>query len=484
MRFHVVGLGSVGSLFAFHLRRTLSEDHPISIIIRNRKRFLQPPNASTPLFVEKSSEVSNVRGFEWDEMDALENRISNLVFDESGGVRNMFARVDDGFEHRRFNRYREEQMQKNRNSTTSLSSTSRSSTLSGGRFRDNSTKIESLFVATKAFQVIPVLQQLRPRMSSSTTIVLLQNGMGIYEKVINELFRNPDERPHFVLASNTHGAWLRKPLHTVHAGDGDLRFGIVPDPQGRDFEASTRSAEAGVRTRALSLDDIAPPAFPTRPSALPTSTLQSNASSPPSLTSPDTRYASLRATIRLLLSLSELNPVWETAENMQTRLRQKLVVNSVINPLTALMGCRNGDLFLWPSAHRIAKAVCNEASDVFKAQTLRHSNVNLSDSTTRHRYANIELDEVNILLPRELRSRELHLRCRKVSKQTADNFSSMLVDMRKGGQTEIDFMNGYLHRAGLEYGVRTPTIDALLWMVKLKKSMPNVAIDYYPHLKN
>src|SRR5258708_23725880 len=43
MRFHVIGIGSIGSLVSYHLRRTLLPQHQISLIIRRVNNHTEPP---------------------------------------------------------------------------------------------------------------------------------------------------------------------------------------------------------------------------------------------------------------------------------------------------------------------------------------------------------------------------------------------------------------------------------------------------------
>lgn len=54
----------------------------------------------------------------------------------------------------------------------------------------------------------------------------------------------------------------------------------------------------------------------------------------------------------------------------------------------------------------------------------------------------------------------------KVARDTADNVSSMLQDVRAGRQTEVDYLNGYLVRQGMMHGVETPLNAAIVEFVK------------------
>ena len=52
--------------------------------------------------------------------------------------------------------------------------------------------IDTLFITTKAPQTLPALHALLPRLSSASTIVLCQNGMGVLEGLLDKYW--PDDR--------------------------------------------------------------------------------------------------------------------------------------------------------------------------------------------------------------------------------------------------------------------------------------------------
>ena len=80
--------------------------------------------------------------------------------------------------------------------------------------------IHRLFVATKAFAVLDAMESVTDRLRTDTQVVLIQNGLGFHETVAERF-------PELALfcAVSTEGAWLRKPAHVVHAGQGLTRIG-------------------------------------------------------------------------------------------------------------------------------------------------------------------------------------------------------------------------------------------------------------------
>lgn len=106
---------------------------------------------------------------------------------------------------------------------------------------------------------------------------------------------------------------------------------------------------------------------------------------------------------------------------------QKLTVNAVINPLTALYQCRNGELL--------------DGGEREQAM------VTLAD----------EIDQLcTRIFARQGWRADTLKRSQAIAQQTAQNTSSMLADCLAGRTTEIDFINGFLLRQAEKYGVILP----------------------------
>jgi 2-dehydropantoate 2-reductase len=415
MRFHVLGLGPIGSLFAHHLRLALPHSHSIVLIHKSRRQASQALAAGGVIRVENNGVAMAASGFESEVFDVPFAQLTDELLSIKGS---WLSRASDKM------------------SCEQKSDWSR-------QIGDRSDSIESLFVTTKSHTTLSAIRRLLPRLSNNSTIVLLQNGMGIYEQLIGQLFRNPEQRPHFILASNTHGAWLKRFYHVVHAGVGEVHFGVIPDPLGRNFEASLSDDRTEPENRKLSVNDLA---------------------SPPDDESYD-RYRTLRDTVGTLSSLSKLNISWKPMAELQVTMRRKLVVNSVINPLTAIMGCRNGDIFTSTAAHRIMTRVCQEAAKVYAAQICAEAQSWMDREGVGDQYP---IGRV----PDALTSEALETECLRVAELTKGNISSMLSDIRKGNDTEIEFMNGHLLHLGSTYRVQMPATATLLNLVKMRCVIP------------
>lgn len=413
MRFHILGLGPIGSLVAHHLRSVLPRGHPITLIHKT-KRLAALVNASQGAFkVETHGVVTTASGFDSEVFDEEElHKGPTKSFREQAGLTiNMPERELDPM-HK----------------------------------VDPLHKIESLIITTKAHSTVPAVQRLLPRLSADSTIVLLQNGLGVYEQLCQDFFRNPRSRPHFILASNTHGAWAKAFNTIVHAGQGAIEFGIVPDPRERDFEANLRDESIPKLERQLRIDDIGQP----------TNDLDYE------------HYRSLRLTVAALSAMESLHTQWKSINNIQVAMRRKLVVNAVINPLTALMGCRNGDLFSTEGSRRIAKRVCREAAGAYTSELKHATRSYLEDIGDPQNEGEMTIRR----LPRVLEWNMLEDEVYRVAELTKGNLSSMLVDVRQGKRTEIDFLNGYLLRLGKAHGYNMPTNAMLIDLMRMRSSIP------------
>lgn len=117
--------------------------------------------------------------------------------------------------------------------------------------------------------------------------------------------------------------------------------------------------------------------------------------------------------------------------DIRPRLWRKLAVNALINPLTALHGCRNGELAQLPAAQPVLAALAAELEQV--------------------------LDAVQVTLGQPVLAI-----ARAVIASTAGNYSSMNRDIAAGRRTEIDSINGYVVARAQALGVAVPTHRAVL----------------------
>ncbi|MFB9325437.1 ketopantoate reductase family protein [Paenibacillus aurantiacus] len=125
----------------------------------------------------------------------------------------------------------------------------------------------------------------------------------------------------------------------------------------------------------------------------------------------------------------------ELSNQMENRIYEKLLINAVINPLTAIYGVKNGELPLHPVRLRLMSALFIESRAIL---------------------ARVGLNE-------DAGSWEKVL---AVCEATAANESSMLRDVQAGRATEIDWINGGIAALAREAELPSPLNDAVAVMVR------------------
>ena len=113
----------------------------------------------------------------------------------------------------------------------------------------------------------------------------------------------------------------------------------------------------------------------------------------------------------------------------------KAVVNSSINPLTAFFSCKNGYLLANPILKDIVDKVCKESVSVAQAYGIDMGYQDAVEST------------------------------RKVIRDTADNYSSMMQSIQRGRKTEIDAINGIICQIGRRYHIDVSLNELLIFLV-------------------
>ncbi|NQD38532.1 ketopantoate reductase family protein [Permianibacter sp. IMCC34836] len=236
--------------------------------------------------------------------------------------------------------------------------------------------VQRLLLTVKAPDVESALLALTPNYPSLRLVVLLQNGLGA-EAIARRLL---PEQTVIWLGTSTHGSFRRSSQHVVQAGTGGIWLG-----PGRGTLPPAEHAAA---------------------------------------------LASLQATA--------LQVQWDDA--IATRLWHKLAVNACINPLTALLNCRNGELLSHPIAQRWLPPLAAEAAAAATA-------------------AGHAIDANGLLQ-----------RVTAIAEATAANYNSMQQDYSQHRRTEIDFITGSLIEAAARNGVPVPHHRDLLARVQQRQS--------------
>jgi 2-dehydropantoate 2-reductase len=117
-------------------------------------------------------------------------------------------------------------------------------------------------------------------------------------------------------------------------------------------------------------------------------------------------------------------------------LWSKALINAAINPLTAILRLRNGELLDYPETREIMRSAVEEAAAVAKTKGIQ------------------------VKWPDPVAQTE------RVCQATASNYSSMLQDVLNHKRTEIDYINGAIVREGEAQGIPVPVNKTLTLLVK------------------
>lgn len=268
--------------------------------------------------------------------------------------------------------------------------------------------MHAVVVTVKSKDTVAALRSVKHRLNALSTICLIQNGMGQIDQLNREVFTDPATRPTYMLGIISHGVHLASNFIAIHAGFGTVALGVVRD---------------------LDKFPLPPKSQPPSPSTL-TPTEKSR------LYPSDTDlYANISS--RYLLRTLTRSPILACAAFPYLDLLQlqceKLAINAVINPITALLNVPNGAMLHNDSLSRVQRLLMAEISLVLRSLPELEGVPNV-----RMRFSPERLETLYT----------------SVSAKTAENSSSMREDVRKGRSTEVEYINGYIVKRGEEQGVK------------------------------
>lgn len=256
--------------------------------------------------------------------------------------------------------------------------------------------IECLIVTAKASVAKTAIKSVKHRLTKHSTIVLVQNGMGVAEMLNHALFPNPEDRPTYVQGVVSHGLTRIDKFHVAHLGVGTMVF----------------APSITEKTPALLAED-------------------------------DTHWApTTKYILRLLALTPSLVATTDTPAALLQYQLEKLAVNCLINPLTALHDCTNGELLYIFNVTRTMRLLLFEISSVIYALPELQGVPGIEERFSPERLRRITL---------------------AIANETSQNTSSMVHDLRSGNETEIEHMNGWVVKRGEELGIKC----ALNYMIRL-----------------
>lgn len=143
------------------------------------------------------------------------------------------------------------------------------------------------------------------------------------------------------------------------------------------------------------------------------------------------------------LELAGLKVQWD--RDMMKRLWRKCIINSAINPMTAILNVENGRLLQSDTALSIMKQLFNEGCSVAKAYGFDF-------------YEDLWQD--------------IQIVCRNTSR----NRSSMLQDVLGHRLTEIEYINGFISTQGVRVGIPTPLNQLMTQLIHSREELDRTSI--------
>ncbi|KAL7895183.1 ketopantoate reductase PanE/ApbA C terminal domain-containing protein [Trichoderma sp. SZMC 28014] len=254
--------------------------------------------------------------------------------------------------------------------------------------------IRNLLVVTKAAAAMPETDRLRRYLDDSSSVVFVQNGMSKLwpphgQEYMSNRYPNGDG-PNILACVTNHGVYSEGPFKSVHASPADSAIGPVL------LNETTRQ--------------IAP---------------------------------SVAYLIEAITTAPALNGRSISRADLWISQLQKLVVNASINPLTAILRCKNGRLFEDPDGviAQVLGRLLQEASAVLQTLINHPSSTDILASDDK---SGQSLDTLREELTARFSYAQLRPMLYKIGEIVKENSSSMFQDAQAGKKTEVRDFNGWL----------------------------------------
>ncbi|KKZ64550.1 hypothetical protein EMCG_01429 [[Emmonsia] crescens] len=327
--------------------------------------------------------------------------------------------------------------------------------------------IDNLIVASKATRVRWVLESVKHRLTPYSTIVFVHNGLGVQEQVNEHVFPDPGTRPSYIFGVISHGLFKMDQFVIKHAGVGTCLFSIgYTNPLARakaetDIAQYKQKQEMDQITASFDQTEeqqqqqqgetLVQPKEPQSGEQLQHQQdfqahhEEAQSSLPKEVWSSTSLYL-----IRVLTRNTQLVASAVPSDTFFQHQLEKLAINCIINPLTVIFDCFNGDLLYNYHISRVQRLLLLEISAVICALP--------------------ELQGVPGIQARFAPDR-LRTLAVSVMANTAKNLSSMLQDVRLRNPTEIRYMNGYIVKRGEELGIKCALNYMVVQMVLAREKI-------------
>lgn len=384
-RIHLLGGGDVGKFLA-HAITGIPDPPPITLLFRSTYMIHQWRNSDRSLEVVIDSIREKRFGFET-ELLLSKNRPINAPGQDSDFPAEDSLDADNGADG---------------DANNGVDGDANN----GADDAADSAIIHQLILAVSPRMTIPNLSRVAGRLTQDSTILFMQTGLGIVDEVNEKIFPNKTTRPSYIVGLSSH--WLYpsgRPFSVIHAKMGTVALGIPL----RSSTLQIRTGDEGVANLSHS-----------------------------------TRYL-----MRTLTRTPDLAAVSFAPLDMFQMQLEMCAIFAVIQPLSVLFGCQNGQLLRNGPASRVIRLLLAEISLVIRSlpELQGVPNVNMRFSPGR--------------LDKKVRINLGH---------SAEHFSPMLKDIIAYRSTGIDYLNRYFIQRGEEMGIKCVMNYMLMQMVEGKQT--------------
>jgi 2-dehydropantoate 2-reductase len=279
--------------------------------------------------------------------------------------------------------------------------------------------IDTLIVTTDPNTTPSALSAVKHRLRSSSTVFLIQDGLGIVQTLNRVVFPDPDRRPTYVLGSISHKIMSTEYKFTIEEREsGMISCTKLPHVSTKKFERQgpiTRRKDFSWSQQARHL----------------VTTLART---------PDFHTRTLGHKSFYVIQL------------------EKLAVGAVIGPLTVAFDCFNDQLLYNYNITLTMKFLLEEISQIIRSLPELASLPKTQANFSAERLEWIVLSTI---------------------RKTGHNLSSMLQHVRAGEKTDIEFFTGYLVYRAAELGIACPRNHMLLHLVKGKVANKSREVNAY-----
>jgi len=139
---------------------------------------------------------------------------------------------------------------------------------------------------------------------------------------------------------------------------------------------------------------------------------------------------------KIIKLFNEVGIKTKGSKNIINDIWKKAVINSIINPITAIFRCKNGYLSKNPVLNRLLEMICEESIKIANSEGI------------------------------DISYHDMILKTKEVIKNTSENSSSMLQSVLNKKRTEIGSINGKLIEIGTKNKISTKLNEILVYTVK------------------